>query len=54
LAIVILNENEILGSDFYIGSIIIVLVVIANAIIKFSLKSRAEKNRVKIINSNRE
>jgi drug/metabolite transporter (DMT)-like permease len=54
LAIVILNENEILGSDFYIGSIIIVLVVIANAIIKFSLKSRAEKNRVKIINSSRE
>ena len=40
LAIVILNENEILGNDFYIGSIIIIAVVIANAIIKYYLKSR--------------
>jgi drug/metabolite transporter (DMT)-like permease len=47
LAIVILNENEILGSEFYIGSIIIVLVVITNAIIKFYLKSRAEKSVLK-------
>lgn len=40
LAIVILNENEILGNKFYIGSLIIILVVISNAIIKYILKSR--------------
>ncbi|MFT5858263.1 MAG: drug/metabolite transporter (DMT)-like permease [Flavobacteriaceae bacterium] len=34
LAIVILNENENVGAKFYIGSSIIVLVVIANALIK--------------------
>jgi drug/metabolite transporter (DMT)-like permease len=34
LAIVILNENEDVGGQFYIGSSIIVLVVIANALIK--------------------
>jgi drug/metabolite transporter (DMT)-like permease len=44
LAIVILNENEVLGSQFYIGSVIIVLVVIANALIKFYLKNKAEKS----------
>jgi drug/metabolite transporter (DMT)-like permease len=49
LAIVILNENEILGSKFYIGSVIIVLVVIANAVIKFYIKSHAEKKRIKTI-----
>lgn len=43
LAIVILNENEVLGSQFYIGSMIIVLVVIANAVIKYYLKNKAEK-----------
>lgn len=45
LAIVILNENELLGNNFYIGSVIIVLVVIANAIIKYYLKAHAEKKR---------
>ena len=40
LAIVILNENEILGNKFYIGSLIIILVVISNAIIKYILKNR--------------
>jgi len=34
LAIFILHENKLLGSQFYIGSIMIVLVVIANPIIK--------------------
>ena len=34
LAIFILHENKLLGSQFYIGSILIVLVVIANPIIK--------------------
>jgi len=43
LAIVILHENEILGADFYIGSVIIIAVVIANAIIKYYLKSRNPK-----------
>lgn len=41
LAIVILNEDALLGRDFYIGSVIIVLVVIANAIIKYYLRSRS-------------
>ncbi len=40
LAIVILNENEVLGNKFYIGSLVIILVVITNAIIKYILKSR--------------
>jgi drug/metabolite transporter (DMT)-like permease len=43
LAIVILNENEVLGKQFYIGSVIIVLVVISNAIIKYYLKNKSEK-----------
>lgn len=43
LAIVILNENEVLGIQFYIGSAIIVLVVIANALIKFYIKAHAKK-----------
>jgi drug/metabolite transporter (DMT)-like permease len=43
LAIVILNENEVLGSQFYIGSIIIVMVVIANALIKYYMKNKSEK-----------
>lgn len=34
LAIVILNENKVMGTQFYIGSFIIVAVVIANAVIK--------------------
>ena len=41
LAIVILNENEILGHQFYIGSVIIVMVVVANAIIKYYLKDKS-------------
>jgi drug/metabolite transporter (DMT)-like permease len=34
LAIVILHENELLSNKFYIGATLIVLVVIANAVIK--------------------
>ncbi len=43
LAIIILNENKVLGTQFYIGSTIIVLVVIANALVKFLIKARAKK-----------
>lgn len=38
LAIFILHENEILGKDFYIGSGLIILVVIGNAVIKYQKK----------------
>lgn len=38
LAIVILNEDEVLGTQFYIGSILIVAVVISNAVIKYYMK----------------
>ncbi len=40
LAIFILHENKLLGSQFYIGSILIVLVVIANPIIKYFLSQK--------------
>ena len=40
LAIVILNENELLNNRFYIGSSVIVLVVIANAIVKYRMKAK--------------
>ncbi len=43
LAIFILHEHELLGMQFYIGSSIIILVVIANAVIKNYLKPK-EKN----------
>jgi len=46
LAIVILNENELLGSHFYIGSGIIVIVVIANALIKYQ-QSRYQAKKEK-------
>jgi drug/metabolite transporter (DMT)-like permease len=38
LAIFILNENDVLGSQFYLGALIIVLVVLANPIVKYYLK----------------
>lgn len=40
LAIFILKENELLGMNFYVGSVIIILVVVANAIIKSVQKRR--------------
>lgn len=47
LAIVILNENEILGHQFYIGSVIIVMVVVANAIIKYYLKDKTLEEEIR-------
>lgn len=44
LAIFILKENELLNTQFYIGAVIIVLVVIVNAIIKSLMKKRASKS----------
>lgn len=43
LAIFILNENELLGFDFYVGSLIIILVVVANALIKYFQKRRISR-----------
>ena len=40
LAIFILHENKLLGSQFYVGSIMIVLVVIANPVIKYFLQKK--------------
>ncbi|MGV3632140.1 MAG: DMT family transporter [Bacteroidota bacterium] len=45
LAIVILHEHELLGVQFYIGSSIIILVVVANAVIKHYLKPAAKNTR---------
>lgn len=47
LAIVILGENEVLGTQFYLGSVIIILVVIANAVIKYWMKTRANNLETK-------
>jgi len=47
LAIVILNENELLGFPFYMGSAIIVIVVIANAVIKYQLSRYQAKKEKK-------
>ncbi|GAB5417145.1 MAG: hypothetical protein Crog4KO_20110 [Crocinitomicaceae bacterium] len=47
LGIVILHENQELGLQFYIGSVIIVLVIFANAILKSYLKKK--KNRANMI-----
>lgn len=40
MAIVILNENEVLSGNFYIGAALIVLVVIANAFIKSQMRKK--------------
>jgi drug/metabolite transporter (DMT)-like permease len=44
LAIVILNEHELLGKEFYIGSGIIIFVVIANAVLKNYMKAKIPQN----------
>lgn len=44
LAIVILGENELLTYKFYIGAALIVLVVAANALVKFYTKKRRKKD----------
>ena len=46
LAIFILQENEKLGASFYIGALIIILVVAANPIIKSYLKKRLNTQNV--------
>lgn len=40
LAIVILQENEVLSYKFYLGTAAIVLVVIANAVVKYRMKAK--------------
>lgn len=42
LAIIILHENKLLSSQFYIGSAIIILVVVANGVLKY-LETKREK-----------
>lgn len=44
LAIFILNEHEQLGSNFYVGSLLIILVVIANGVIKNQQKKRTVRS----------
>lgn len=39
LAVLLLNENELLGPKFYVGSAIIILVVVANGLIKHYWKT---------------
>ncbi|HTO38259.1 MAG TPA: DMT family transporter [Brumimicrobium sp.] len=46
LAILILNENEILGKKFYLGSAMIILVVIANAVVKSKMKKRLRRKLI--------
>lgn len=48
LAIFILKENKVLGSQFYIGAAIIVLVVIANAVLKYYQKANEKKKQSKV------
>jgi drug/metabolite transporter (DMT)-like permease len=43
LAIVILNEHKLLNLNFYIGSVIIILVVVLNGIIKHYQKKRLQE-----------
>jgi len=40
LAVIILKEHKLLGPDFYVGAILIILVVLANAGIKYYLTNR--------------
>lgn len=44
LAIFILNEHELLNASFYIGSVVIVLVIILNGLIRHYLKRSQENN----------
>lgn len=44
LAIVILDENKIMGTQFYVGSFIIVGVVLANAMIKRYMRRKERQN----------
>lgn len=44
LAIPILHENELLNTDFYVGSLLIIAVVITNAIYKAQVKKKQLSN----------
>lgn len=44
LAIFILNEHELLSSNFYIGSALIIVVVLANGVIKYYQNSTIREN----------
>ncbi len=44
LAIVILHEDELLNTNFYIGSFMIIAIVVANTIIKASFSSKKDQN----------
>ena len=43
LAIVILGENQLLNYKFYVGAVIIVLVVVVNGLVKYYIKAKALK-----------
>lgn len=42
LAILILKENKLLNSNFYIGSLLIIVIVIVNSMVKFKLAAKAK------------
>ncbi|NCA20738.1 MAG: EamA family transporter, partial [Crocinitomicaceae bacterium] len=44
LAIIILNEHKLLNLNFYIGSVIIILVVVLNGVLKHYQKKKLELN----------
>jgi drug/metabolite transporter (DMT)-like permease len=44
LAIIILNENQLLSNQFYFGAVLIIVVVIANPLLKKLIKLRNNRN----------
>ena len=47
LAVIILNEHELLNSNFYIGAVLIVLIVLLNALLKSKwFKNKLNKNHL--------
>jgi len=47
LAIVLLHEHEMLSEKFYIGASIIILIVVANGLLKYALKRRTNRPIIK-------
>lgn len=47
LAILILNEDQLLGRKFYIGATMIIFVVIANAVVKAKMRQKQTKRKLK-------
>lgn len=47
LAIIILNENQLLGSQFYVGSCLIIGVVLLNAYVKARGRRKLKKEKAK-------